>query len=272
MLEEKKGLKTNPKADKSLPVRRNFFSKTYNLLFHEDIYLRIGGYLLFGLLLFLISWACFTFILNKTNLMQDTFMVQKIYKVSTSESIGKWGASHFGATWKIPAVKLGSLKLGGDVNVQDFFRVWGNVLWLTLQYFVQYLLIALVFIFFLNYFKIGKCNLGLVYFGIFTVFWGAVIGTDSLQFPTGTDKVFGPLVLFLRYGLWNWFSYLLLVAATTQFTWIAAPKWLASVWEKKRKFWPVRFTPDQREIFIYGLLFLLAASFAEARIFVHYRL
>ena len=34
--------------------------------------------------------------------------------------------------------------------------------------------------------------------------------------------------------------------------------------------WPLSFTPDQREVFIYGLLFLLASSFAEARIFVYY--
>jgi hypothetical protein len=119
-------------------------------------------------------------------------------------------------------------------------------------------------------FKSGRWNLSLVYFIIYTVFWGTAVGTNALTFPYGANPVIGGLILFARYGLWNWFSYMLLLISTTQFAWLGTSSWTAWDWKPQRKFWPVSFTSEQREIFIYGLLFLLASSLAEANIFVHY--
>lgn len=238
-----------------------FGGKTYNLLFHDDVYYRIGGFLIFGLLLFFGSWAVFSFLFNKINLMADSFMVQKFFKPEIVKTIGPWGAKTFGSTWKIAK---------WSIDVNKTFGVWGNVAWQTVLNFLNHLVFVLIFIFFLNYFKIGRWNLSLIYFALYSIMWGAVVGTLSLPFPTGTERILGSLILFARFGLWVWFSYMLLIVSTTQFTWLAAPSWLNWSWEKKRRFWPVSFTPEQREVFIYGLLFLLASSFAEARIFVHY--
>lgn len=232
-----------------------FCKKTYNLLFHDDVYLRICGFLIFGLILFFGSWAFFSFAYNKINLLENSFMVQKFFKPEIMKGIGPWAAKLFGST---------------NADVIKNFGIWGNVILLTFENFLNNLIFVLIFIFFLNFFRVGRWNMSLIYFALYSIMWGAVIGTLSLPFPTGTDRVLGSLILFARYGLWIWFSYLLLIVSTTQFTWLASPSWLDWNWEKKRNFWPVSFTPDQREVFIYGLLFLLASSFAEARIFVHY--
>ncbi len=240
-----------------------FWSQTYNLLFHEDIYYRIGGYLIFGLVLFLVTWACFGFIVKKPNLLTDSFIVQKFFKTQIVQTIGPWGSKAFGETWNV---------FGKAVNVADIFSVWGNVLLLTFKFFLNHLVFVLIFIFGLNLFKIGRWSLGTVYFVFYTILWGIVVGTSSQTYPVGNNLVFGPLILFARFGLWNWFSYLLLVVSSAHFSWWVAPKWTEWVWEKKRQFWSIKFTPDQKELFIYGLLFLLASSFAEARVFVHYNL
>jgi hypothetical protein len=232
-----------------------FCKNTYNLLFHQDIYLRICGFLIFGLLLFFASWAFFTFVYNKVNLLENSFMVQKFFRPQIIKEIGPWGAGLFGSH---------------NANVIKNFGIWGNVTVLTFENFVNNLIFVVIFIFILNYFKIGRWNMSMIYFALYTIMWGAAMGTLSLPFPTGSNRILGSLILFARYGLWVWFSYLLLIVSTTQFTWLSTPGWLNWNWEQNRKFgWP-SFLPDQREVFIYGLLFLLASSFAEARIFVFY--
>ncbi len=240
-----------------------FWSRTYNLLFHSDIYCQIGGYLIFGLLLFLATWAIFTFAVKKPNLLSDSFLVQKFFKAQTIPAIGSWGSKTFGETWNI---------FGKAVKVADLFGVWGNVLLLTFKFFLNHLVFVFIFIFGLNLFKISRWNLGTIYFIFYTILWGIVVGSNSQTYPVGSNLVFGSLILFARFGLWNWFSYLLLVVSSAHFSWWVAPKWTEWIWEKERKFWPIKFTPDQKELFIYGLLFLLASSFAEARVFVHYNM
>lgn len=240
-----------------------FWSRTYNLLFHEDIYYRIGGYLIFGLVLFFLTWACAAFLIKKPNLLSDSFLVEKFFKPQIIETIGPWGSKTFGETWTI---------FGKAYKVSDIFAVWGNVLLLTFKFFLNHLVFVLLFIFGLNLFKISRWNLGTIYFIFYTILWGIVVGTNSQTYPVGNNPVLGPLILFARFGLWNWFSYMLLVISSAHFSWYTAPKWTEWFWEKQRKFWPIKFTPDQMELFIYGFLFLLASSFAEARVFVHYNL
>jgi hypothetical protein len=231
-----------------------FCSKVYNLMFHGDVYYRLGGVLILGLLLFLVSWAVFMFLVNKPNMFSNTFMIKKLWKIDLVKSFGPWKEADFQNIlfWKI--------KTGNFVNV----------ILLTFKYFVNQLIFVIPFIFALNLFKIGRYNLSVFYFALYTIFWGAVAGTNSFSFPVGTNVVMGTLILYARYGLWLWFSYAMLLVSTTQFSWLAAPSWTSPKWEKERKFWPVSFTPDQLEIFIYGFLFLLAACFAEAQIYVHY--
>jgi hypothetical protein len=234
-----------------------------NLLFHEDVYYRMGGFLILGLLIFFVSWAVFAFLVKKPGLLTDSFMVQKLFKIQTVATIGPWAVKSFGKNWTL---------FGKTVDVAKAFGTWGNVALLTLKYFFNHLFFVFIFIFLLNLFKVGRWSMGLIYFLIFTVMWGAVVGTNSMSFPTGENQLLGSLILFGRYGVWIWFSYLMLVLSTSQFAWLVAPKWFGSEWKKERPIWPVSFTSDQKEIFLFGLLFLLAASFAEARIFVHYNL
>ncbi|HOJ78173.1 MAG TPA: hypothetical protein PLZ08_01095 [Bacillota bacterium] len=234
------------------------------LLFHEDVYYRLGGYVAFGLILFLLTWALFFFVIKQNNLLFDSMIVQKVFKTEISETIGNWGTKSFGEkVWKV---------FGKEHKVADLVNTWGNVLWLTVKYFINHLIFVIPFVFCLNFFRVGKINLSLIYFILYTIMWGIAIGTESVVFPYGDDKMAGSLVLFGRYGLWIWFSYLLLIASTTHFTWISSSGWLSGDWKKERKFWPIQFTTDQKEVFLYGLLFLLASCFAEARLFVHYNL
>lgn len=231
------------------------------LLFHEDVYYRVGGYVAFGLILFLCSWAIFFFLVKKNNLLYDSLVIQKLFKPEINSGIGPWGVKVFGETWKIA---------GKEYKVAEAVGIWGNVFWMTVKYFLNHLVFVIPFIFLMNYVKIGKWNLSAIYFALYTIMWGAAVGTNSLTFPVGDNAMAGPLVVFARYGLWVWFSYLLLMASTNQMACLVAPKWTEWEWKKEGKFWPISFTPDQKEVFIYGLLFLLASSFAEARIFVYY--
>ena len=243
----------------------NFWVKSFNWMFADDVYYKLGGILICGLVLFLLVWALFTFVIKAPNALGDSMMVKKFFKPEMVKSFGSWAVEKFGdVNWKI---------FTKSYRVADLFNLWGNVLTLTLKYFFNHLVMVIPFILLLNLFKIGRWSMGMVYFALYTVLWGVVVGTNSMPFATGNNQIFGPLLLFIRYGIWTWFSYLLLVVSTTQFAWLTSPSWLNWGWQQERpKFWKVSFTPDQRELFIYGLLFLLAASFAEARIFVHYNL
>lgn len=248
----------NTQASHSGEIKKvGFCSKIYNLLFHEDLYYRIGGYLIFGLLLFIITWAFFMFLHKSPNLLRDSLIVKKLFKTEIIKSFGPWDNKAFNMDWNLFSLKI---KVGNFINVAL----------LTLKFFLNHLLFVFCFIFVLNLFKIGRWNLSLIYFAFYTIMWGMVIGTYSLPFPYGADQLTGSLILFARFGLWTWFSYMLLLISTTQFAWYGTSTWTSWDWQEKRKFWPVSFTAEQREIFIYGLLFLLAASLAEANIFVHY--
>jgi hypothetical protein len=265
-VKEERYLKLKGKSEKletggkTVGAKKGGFSK---LLFHDDIYYQMGGFLILGLVVFFISWAIFAFGVKKSGLFADTFVVQKLFKVEAATTIGPWGAKTFGKTWHL---------FGKPVDVAKTVGLWGNVSIITFKYFFNYLIFVFVFIFLFNLVKIGRWNLGMIYYLLLTVMWGAVVGTNSMSFPAGDNQLVGSLLLFGRYGVWNWFAYLMLILSTSQFAWVVAPKWLGSEWHKVRAFWPVKFTPEQREIFLFGLLFLLAASFAEARIFVHYNL
>lgn len=255
-------VKPATKSQAKQPVdakKGNFFVKLYNLLFHEDLYYRLGGFLIFGLALFLIVWAVFALLIKAPNLLGDSFVVKKFFRSEVLKSFGPWDSKSFSAVWNIFGWKL----VAGNVI---------NVVILMFEYFLNHLVFVLIFVFGLNFFKIGRWNFSMIYFGFYTVMWGIAAGTNSLSFPVGTEPISGSLILFARFGLWTWFSYMLLLISTTQFAACGTSSWTEWDWKPIRKFWPVSFTAEQRELFIYGLLFLLASSLAEANIFVHYNM
>ncbi len=234
-----------------------FLSRVGNLLFHEDLFFRVMGYLLFGIIFFLLAWGVCFFMFHKPNMLNKSFMVEKFLQFKWHQAFGAWGAQSFGETWKV---------FGLEIVVKEFFAVAA----LMVQYFINYLIIALVFVFGLNLFRVGRLNLSLIYLASYAVLWGAVAGSDSMLYPTGENKVFGTLLTFARFGLPLLFSYILLAASTTNLAIWNAPKWTEWRWEKLRPFWPWKLNGEQKEFLIYGLLFLLAACFAEARLFVMY--
>lgn len=246
--------KDRSKADK----HPGFFGK---LLFNTDVYRRVGGYLLCGLLLFIVAWAVGYFLLSE-GFLKNTFLVDKIFGVKGSETLGTWWAERLGETIKI---------FKWEINTADTFVTWGNILLVTVKIFAHHFLIVLLFVFFLNRFKVGRSTLALFYFLIYTVLTGLVAGTNSYPYPAQGLVRIGALVTFLRFAVWVWFSYSLLLASTVNWTWLQTSSFTDGSWQKEGKFWsgPQLFG-DTKEVFIFGLLFLLVSSFAEARLIVFY--
>ena len=232
-----------------------------DLVFSEDVYRRIGGYLLCGLLFFALAWVIGYFLLGE-GALKNTLLVDKIFGNKGSAEIGTRWAARLGENFKL---------FKWEFNTEETIGNWGNILLVTLKIFAHHFLIVLFFIFFLNRFKVGRSPLGLFYFLFYTILTGLVVGTSSYSYPAQGLVRVGALVTFLRFGLWVWFSYSLLLASTVNWTWLETGSFLDSAWEKRGKFfsWP-RLHGDTKEVFIFGLLFLLVSSFAEARLIVFY--
>ncbi|HEX2954330.1 MAG TPA: hypothetical protein VHR47_10155 [Bacillota bacterium] len=261
---------SKPKTEKTAVAKKtqepskkgNLIKRAYELLFHEDVYFRrIGGFLLWGIILLVISWAV-GYLFIKNPVLKDTFLVNKLFGIKGSAAYGKWGVEHFGK-------QLHFFKW--SVDTLSFFNTWVNVVVVTLKNFAHNLVIAFLFIFVLNHFRIKRFPLGYFFFALFTIATGLVVGTNSYIFPPQWSKQIGAVITFIRFGFWQWFAYGLLTVSTLNWGWFSSKSLLAGDWVKLRSFWPPRFANrDDREVFIYGLLFLLAASFAEARLIVHY--
>lgn len=233
----------------------------WKLFSHEDIYYRILATVAFGLLLFLVGWLIAFLTLPHTGFMSGSFMAQKMFQSAIDPNMGLWGANTFGKTWNF---------FGKELVVSEVIGIWGNVLRLTFLYFVEHLIFIFIFIFALSLVKIGKWTLSGIYFALYTLMWAVTVASNSLPFPTGGNLMSGPLVMFFRYGLWIWFAYLLMLVSTTHFAILETPSWFSGEWHKIGSLKTIGFNPSQKEIFIYAILFLLAACFAEARIFVFY--
>lgn len=254
----------NTKGNKGQGSERKKFQPVAgltNLLFHDDVYKRIGGILLGGLIIFSIAWA-FSFFFLKEGTLKDTFLVDKLFGVKGTTSFGQWGTKWLGESFKL---------FKWEFKSADVFNTWGNVLLVTGKNFLHHFIVFLIFIFLLNRFRVGRLPLGLVYFLIYTVLIGVVVGTNSYDYPAQGYTTLGALVTFLRFGIWVWFAYGLLVVSTLGLTWLKTGSLLDSAWERENRFWPLpRLTVDEKEVLIFGFLFMLAASFAEARLIVHY--
>ncbi len=242
-------------------ARKHPFGFLGELVFSADVYRRVGGYLLCGLLLFMVAWAIGYFLLGEGTL-KNTLLVDKIFGIKGSETFGAWWAERLGETFKL---------FKWEINTADTFGTWGNVLLVTLKVFAHHFLIVLLFIFFLNRFKVGRFPLALFYFILYTLLTGLVTGTNSYSFPPQGFVRLGALVTFLRFAVWVWFSYALLLASTVDWTWLQTSSFTDSSWKKQGKFWTwPQLVGDNKEVFVFGLLFLLVSSFAEARLIVFY--
>ena len=142
---------------------------------------------------------------------------------------------------------------------------------MTGKIFLHHLLPVFVFIFLFNRFRIGRVPLGYLYFLVYTVLQGIAAGTESFTYPAQGDGVWGVIILFLRFALIEWFAYGLLAVATLKWTWVKADSLFKGRWEKVGRFfsWP-SLAQDEKDLLIFGFLFLLVASFSEAKLVVFY--
>lgn len=252
---------TNSSGKERKKGRYNPFAGMNKLLFSDDVYKRIGGFLLWGILILIICWGLSGLTL-KRNLLHTTFLVEKLFGVKGTEFFGEFGVNWLGEKFSF---------LKWEFETAKTFNTWGNVMVVTAKSFAHHLVIAVFFIFLLNRFKIGRLSMGLFFFFIYSILSGMVVGTDSLAFPAQFNNLLGPVVTFFRYGIWIWFAYGLLAVSTVRWTWVQSESLLDAGWKKAGKFWPLtKLTPEEKEVFYFGWLFLLAASFAEARLIVFY--
>ncbi|NLY90924.1 MAG: hypothetical protein GX081_04870 [Firmicutes bacterium] len=242
-------------------ARKNPFRWLGELLFNEDVYRRIGGYLLSGLIVFALAWVCGYFLLGE-GALKNTLLVDKLFGIKGVTDLGTGLADRLGKTFKL---------FKWEFETAEVIETWGNTLLVTGKIFAHHFLIVLVFIFFLNRFQVGRFPLALFYYLFYTILTGLVVGTNSYSYPAQGFVRVGALVTFLRFGLWVWFSYALLLASTARWTWLRSDSFLDNSWEKVGKFWSwPSLHGDDKEVFIFGLLFLLVSSFAEARLIVFY--
>jgi hypothetical protein len=261
---EKATTKTTVSGGKtSTPARnlRQVISRWYGLLFSDDAYKRIRGFLLWGLVIIAVTWLVAFFCLPD-GILENTMIVKKLFGVKGSTRPGEWGLKWLGETAKI---------FGREFTPEEVFDNWGNILLVTGKIFLHHLLPVFVFIFLFNRFRIGRVPLGYLYFLVYTVLQGIAAGTESFTYPAQGDGVWGVIILFLRFALIEWFAYGLLAVATLKWTWVKADSLFKGRWEKVGRFfsWP-SLAQDEKDLLIFGFLFLLVASFSEAKLVVFY--
>ena len=135
---------------------------------------------------------------------------------------------------------------------------------MTGKIFLHHLLPVFVFIFLFNRFRHSRVPLGYLYFLVYTVLQGIAAGTESFTLPgAGRQGVGDVIILFLRFALIEWFAYGLLAVATLKWTWVKGILSLKGRWEKVGRFfsWP-SLAQDEKDLLIFGFLFLLVASFS----------
>ena len=79
---------------------RQLISRWYGLLFSDDVYQRMAGFLLWGLVIIAVTWAVAFFCLPD-GLLENTMIVKKLFGVKGSTRPGEWGLKWLGETAKI---------------------------------------------------------------------------------------------------------------------------------------------------------------------------
>lgn len=240
---------------------RQLLANWYGLLFSDDVYKRMIGFLLWGLVIIAVTWVLAFFCLPD-GFLEKTMIVRKLFGVRGSTRPGEWGLKWLGETAKI---------FGREFTPKELFDTWGNLFLVTGKIFLHHLPVVFVFIFLFSRFRIRRVPLSYLYFLVYTVLVGIAAGTESFTYPPQGDGVWGMIILFLRFALIEWFAYGLLTVATLKWTWVKADSLLNGSWEKSGRFfsWPA-LLPDERDLLIFGFLFLLVANFSEAKLIVFY--
>ena len=210
-----------------------------------DVFRRMGAAAIWTFLFFAVAWLI-SFFLFKVNFLEKSWLVDKLFGVKVPKSL-------------FPP------ESGKDT------LYWPRVFYIAGKILLHYFLIMVVFIFFLNHFRVGKLNLGYVFLFAYAILMGAVTGTKS--FPYYSSSRLTALITFARFSLWQMVAFLLATVATTGLVAYATPGWRESTWQRIRPFFSrPKFTGEDIEVLVYALLILVAACIAEARLVVFYSL
>lgn len=210
-----------------------------------DVFRRMGAAAIWTFLFFAVAWLI-SFFLFKVYFLEKTWLVDKFFGVKVPKSL-------------MPP------ESGKDP------LYWPRVLYIAGKVFLHYLVVMVVFVFFLNHFRVGKLNLGYVFLFAYAALMGAVTGTKS--FPYYSSTRLAALITFARFSLWQVLAFLLATVATTGLAVYATPGWRESTWQKIRAlFSRPQLTGEDIEVLVYSFLILLASCIAEARLIVFYSL
>lgn len=176
-----------------------------------------------------------------------------------------WGLLFFALAWVAGYFLLKPQALVNTLLSTKLFGFAGPVAIVTLKNFAQQLITVIVFIVFLNHFRVGKLNLGHYFFFLYAIGMGLMVGTNSYQFYYHFADKWRALLPFGLYGVWEMIAYGLLLAATTRLAWFETPGLIKGEWSRIRRFTQIPLDKEEIEVLVYGLLILAVSSFGEAR-------
>lgn len=176
-----------------------------------------------------------------------------------------WGLLFFIVAWVVGYIFCKPQALINSLFSTKLFGYQGSTAIVTLKNFAQQLITVLIFIVFLNHFRIGKLNVSLYFFFFYSFMMGIMVGTNSYQFYSHFSNWWQALLPFGVYGVWELIAYALILSATTRLVWFEIPGLFKGEWTKVRAFRDVKLTRDDIEVLIYGSLILLVSCFGEAR-------
>lgn len=176
-----------------------------------------------------------------------------------------WGFLLFIVSWVVGYFLLKPQFLLNSLLSMKLFGYNGSVAVVALKNVAQQLLTVLVFIVFLNHFRVGKLHLSHYFFFLYAVMVGLLVGTNSYQFHFHFLNKWQALLPFGLYGVWEMIAYALVLAATTGLTWFETPGLFNGDWKRVRRFTEIRLKGEEIEVLIYGVLILAVSAYGEAR-------
>ncbi|NLG84139.1 MAG: hypothetical protein GX493_05950, partial [Firmicutes bacterium] len=212
-----------------------------------DVFRRMGAAAIWTFIFFIVAWLI-SFFLFKIYFLEKTWLVDKFFGVKVPKSL-----------------------LPPESGKDPANLYWLRVLYIGGKIFLHYLVVMVIFVFFLNLFRVGKLNLGYVFLFAYAALMGVVTGTKSFPYYSSTRLT--ALITFARFSLWQILAFLLATVSTTGLAAYGTPGWMEGTWQKIRPFFSrPRMTGEDVEVLIYAFLILLASCIAEARLVVFYSL
>lgn len=149
---------------------------------------------------------------------------------------------------KLPSTAL----LGEDVDIVSTF----------LKIFLFNFIVGGIVFSLCNLFRVGNVPLGYVAIWGQILIFGLLKGTNSFIYPYET--MLASLIGFLRTGLWEFTSYILMTCSTIDFAIYGQESWISNKVTKIKQWSDVKLSKVEKTIYTLGALILLLSAFLEA--------